>query len=250
LGEESSWYCSYRPVPSESEGTTPTPTPNPNPNPNSTDKTPPSKPSGLSIGIPDWSKSNTLYLNYNASTDAQSGIARYWTAILDSSMNQITTDKEVSKYSTSDSFNASSLTAGKSYYYAIIAENGAGLYSSVATTQFYKPVQIKVSIKYYSMGTGGCNYPTTHSCQSSPKTMFDTQLATLKSTKYPSCKLTSLGANTYELDCQTAQTCQVNPIGGYCSGKPATQYSGYCSSVHGVYVSGNCSSWNPTLPLP
>lgn len=245
LGEESSWYCSSKTVPTGSGTPTPTPTPTP------TDTTPPSTPSNLSISAY-WSVGTTVYLNFTGSTDAQSGVSKYWTAILDSSMNQVSPDKQLSSYSTSDSFNTSTLTAGRTYYYAIIAENGAGLYSSIATVQFYKPVQVTVYIKYYSMGAGGCNYPTTYSCQSAAKTMFDTQLATLKSTQYPSCTLTSLGANTYELNCRTAQTCQVNPIGGYCGGMPATTYSGYCSAVHGTYVSGTCggSSWNPTLPSP
>ncbi len=245
LNEESSWYCSGKTVP---VGSSPPPTPPPTP----VDTTPPSTPSGLSLTVPNWSYSSTLFLNFSASSDAQSGIAKYWTAILDSSFNQVSPDKEVSKFATSDSFNASSLPAGQTYNYAIMAENGAGLYSSIATKQFYKPAQVTVYIKYYSISSGGCNYPTTYSCQSAAKTMFDTQLATLKTTQYPSCTLTSLGANTYELNCRPAQTCQAIPIGGYCGGMPATTYSGNCTGVHGVYVSGSCggSSWNPTMPNP
>lgn len=241
LSEESSWYCSAKSVPTSGGGGSPP----------VTDTTAPSAPSSLSLSVPNWSFGSTLYLNFTASTDAQSGISRYWTAILDSSMNQVSPDKEISKYSTSDSFNASSLTAGRTYNYAIMAENGAGLFSSIATAQFYKPIQVTVTLKYNSISAGGCNYPTTANCQSAPKTMFDTQLLSLKTSQYPSCTLTSLGGNTYELDCRSVQNCRAIPIGGYCGGMPATTYNGYCGPVHGAYVnSSSCGSWNPTIPAP
>lgn len=247
LSEESSWYCSNKAVSSGSSTPTTTTTTTTLP----LDTSPPSTPTNLAISTY-WSTSNMAYLQFTGSSDAQSGIARYWSAILDSTFNQISPDKELSKFATSDSFDTSSLSSGRTYNYALLAENGAGLLSQMAYKSFYKPLQVTVYLKYSSIDSGGCYYPTTYACQTAAKTMFDTQLSSLKANEYSTCTLTSLGGNSYEINCRTAQNCRVTPIGGYCNGVPATQYSGYCGAVSGVYVSGSCgaSSWLVTLPNP
>lgn len=246
-GEESSWYCNSKSITSNS---TPTSTPVPT---NTPDSTAPSAPTNLSLSVY-WNFSNTVNISYTASSDSESGITRYWSAILDSDFNQITSDKELSMYSTSDSYNVSSLSAGQNYNYALVAENGAGLFSPVAIASFYKPIEVTVYIKYKSMGNEPCGeYPPIYNCQSQVKTMYDTQLLSLKQNKYPTCTLSSLGANTYEIDCRLANSCTVNPIGGYCGGTPTTTYNGSCNPVHGAYVTGSCSgltSWSPDMPNP
>lgn len=243
--EESNWYCSTQAVPY----TPPTPPPA-----SPTDTTPPTTPTNLSITTY-WSSSNNVTLSFTGSTDYQSGISKYWTQILDSSLNPVTSLKSIPSYSISDSTATSSLISGKSYYYSIVSENGAGLQSGIAIASFYKPLQVSVVFKYNSTSFGGqCyTYPTIYNCVSPAKTMFDTQLNTLKLSIYPLCTLTALSSTAYELDCRPMQTCNYSTSYGTCGGVPnSNYYSAQCSAVSGVSVSGSCGSanWNPAMPSP
>ena len=235
LGEESNWYCSSKTVPTG--GGSPPPPPPP------TDTTPPSTPSNLSVSV----IGTTIYLSFTGSTDAQSGISKYWTAILNSAMNQVSPDKQLSQFSTTDSFNASALPAGQTYYYAIIAENGVGLNSNIATKSFYIPINVAVTFRWEYEQVYNCNSNSIINNCSQAKTMKDTELLALKQDKYPSCALTSLGGNTYDLDCRTAQTWGSVVQQPSCGGTYPVRIDYNPLWVpHGIsYITGGCATWLP-----
>ena len=241
LNEESNWYCSAKAVPVSGGGGTPT------------DTTAPTTPATLTATKPYWSTSSqTMTMRWAYASDTESGVAKYWGRISNSSMVQIGSDFAITGYSGSYSYNASLLTAGGTYYFSVAAENGVGLIGGFKSVSFYKPFQVTAYLKYNLYSGSGCIYPSLRNCTSANKVMYDTQLVDLRSTRYPTCTFTNKGASVYELDCQSSQSCHVTTYGGTCGGSPSNQYHGTCGAVYGVYVdtATSCNPWNPTLSAP
>jgi C1A family cysteine protease len=103
-----------------------------------TDNTPPSSPSSVSDGAAadiSWSSSLTqLSANWLGSSDAQSGVAKYWYAI---GTTPGATNVAGWTENGTDTWAADtglSLTQGQVYYYTVKAENGSGLQSVAANS--------------------------------------------------------------------------------------------------------------------
>jgi hypothetical protein len=87
----------------------------------------------------DYTSSNTeLSANWDASNDAESGIARYWDAIGTAQYPNTGWDSVVgwtdNGVSTSVTVTGLSLTTGTTYYFTVKAENNAGLQSSATNS--------------------------------------------------------------------------------------------------------------------
>ncbi len=83
----------------------------------------------------DYSSSLTqLTANWTASTDTESGIARYWYAIGTTAGGADIVGWTDNSTNTSVTKTGLSLTGGQAYYFSVKAENGAGLQSNVTTS--------------------------------------------------------------------------------------------------------------------
>ncbi|OGS28063.1 MAG: hypothetical protein A2297_02220 [Elusimicrobia bacterium RIFOXYB2_FULL_48_7] len=104
------------------------------------DTTPPATPAQIRDGLNTISQTSinytttTITANWDASADAESGIARYWYTIC-----TIPTGNDVKGWTDNGQltlvyYSGLSLTPGVTYYVRVKAENGAGLQSAIATS--------------------------------------------------------------------------------------------------------------------
>ena len=107
--------------------------------PGVTDTTAPSAPAtvydGTDTNDDDTTTETTqLSANWTASTDAESGIDSYWYAIGTTSGGTDVLDYTTNGTSTTVTKTSLTLTVGTTYYISVKAKNGAGLFSSVTTS--------------------------------------------------------------------------------------------------------------------
>ncbi len=103
------------------------------------DTTPPSDPAyvydGTSADIDFSSASTSLSTNWAAATDTESGISAYWySAGTTAGASDVVSWDSVASSTLSITESALSLVDGTTYYFSVKAENGAGLYSAVVTS--------------------------------------------------------------------------------------------------------------------
>jgi len=105
----------------------------------STDTTAPSAPTNLVDGttttdIDTQTSAKALSANWSASTDSESGIAKYWYCIGPTAGASTTVGWTDNSANTSFTKTGLTLTNGSTYFVTVKAQNGAGLLSAAATT--------------------------------------------------------------------------------------------------------------------
>ena len=120
LHEVSQWKCDSRNLSSATTSITPPSSLTPISNPpgggtsggsgtssggsgGGTDSTAPSTPGSVVLS----NNVNSISISFNGSIDSESGVSRYWSAIFDSTFQQITNDKELSSSARSDAYSDS-----------------------------------------------------------------------------------------------------------------------------------------------
>lgn len=113
--------------------------------PDSSDTTPPSRVTsvrdGAGIDLAEQLEVDRLSANWDASTDAESGLLRYWYAIGSTSGGNDVIDWTSAGLNTQVIRTGLSLTSGATYYFSVRAENGSGLLSTATNSNGIKIVE-------------------------------------------------------------------------------------------------------------
>lgn len=89
---------------------------------------------GVSADISSTTSTSTLEANWTTSTDPHSDVARYWYAIGTSPGSTNIQGWTDNFWNTSVSVNGLTLSTGTTYYFSVKAENGAGLFSTITSS--------------------------------------------------------------------------------------------------------------------
>lgn len=214
------------------------------------DDSAPSAPSELTLSGGEYG-TGYVDLSFSPAIDLESKIIKYWTYILNEKRLAISPEKEVSPLLLKDSYPLANLQTGKSYFYAVRAENSSNLQSEEVLIEFYVPKKVSVDLKYNVMNISSCSdTASVLLCQKVPKTLLDTQVKQMQLKSYPKCNLINNGNNSYTIDCLGTQQCSSSVSLSSCNGITKNIASGSCKSptVDTSYLADSCAvEWNPSV---